>query len=154
MFSIPGYFKLVKEISRHLLRRPVVGVVAVARTAEGRWLLIRRGDTGQWALPGGTLEWGETLSTAIVRELSEEAGVSEVELGPILGVYSNPDRDPRFHAVTVVVQASIRAPTRSPINPVEVREVGLFTEEDLPSTLSHGMTDMLCRARKGELHWE
>ena len=154
MFSIPGYFKLVKEISRHLLRRPVVGVVAVARTAEGRWLLIRRGDTGQWALPGGTLEWGETLSTAIVRELSEEAGVSEVELGPILGVYSNPDRDPRFHAVTVVVQATIRAPTRSPMNPVEVQEVGLFTEEELPSALSHGMTDMLCRARKGELHWE
>ena len=144
----------MKEVARHLLRRPVVGIAAAARTEDGRWLLIRRGDTGKWALPGGTLEWGETLRTGILRELAEEAGVDVVSLGEVLGVYSNPDRDPRFHAVTVVVGAVIAAPVRSPDNPVEVLEVGLFHDVDLPLTLGHGMGQMLDLARKGERFWE
>src|SRR5699024_3876449 len=50
---------ILKEAARHVLRHPVVGVAVAAQTAGGRWLLIRRRDTGDWALPGGTLEWGE-----------------------------------------------------------------------------------------------
>ena len=154
MLSIPGYYKVLKEITRHLLRRPVIGIAAAARTKDGRWLLIRRGDTGEWAFPGGTVEWGETLRTAIARELWEEAGVSQVNLGNVLGVYSRPDRDPRFHAVTVIVEATVEAPTRAPANPVEVLEVGLFSDEELPSHLSHSMTDMLQNARTNLHVWE
>ena len=93
-------FGIMKEVARHLLRRPVVGIAAACRTNDGEWLLIRRGDTGTWALPGGTLEWGETLERALVRELEEEAGVTDVEVERVVGVFSRPDRDPRFHAVT------------------------------------------------------
>ena len=78
MLSCVGYIKILREATRHILRRPVLGIAAAAQTEDGRWLLIRRGDTGQWALPGGTLEWGETLREAIVRELAEEAGVDQV----------------------------------------------------------------------------
>ena len=152
--SLSGYFKVFKEATRHILRRPVVGIAAVARTADGRWLLIRRGDTGQWALPGGTLEWGETLRVAIVRELAEEAGIDEVTLGDVVGVYSRPDRDPRFHAVTIVVNATIGEILRPAENPVEVLEARLFREVDLPASFSHGMDDMLEHARKGEHFWE
>jgi 8-oxo-dGTP diphosphatase len=137
----------VKEVARHLLRRPVVGIVAAARTADGRWLLIRRGDTGTWALPGGTLEWGETLRVALARELSEEAGVEAAQIERVVGVYSRPDRDPRFHAVTIVVEARIEAPTKSPNNPLEVREVRLFREDELPPRLAMEMDDMLKAAR-------
>src|SRR5690606_23697084 len=98
----PGVVGIVKEVGRHLLRRPVVGIAMAARTDDGRWVLIRRGDTGTWALPGGTLEWGETLESALGRELAEEAGVLTWRLERVVGVYSRPDRDPRFHAVTVV----------------------------------------------------
>jgi len=154
VWSVSGYIKIVKEVTRHLLRRPVVGIAAAARTDDGRWLLIRRGDTGQWALPGGTLEWGETLREAIVRELAEEAGVDEVALGEVLGVYSDPNRDPRFHAVTIVVGATIGTPTRGPENPVEVLEARLFNDAELPTALGHGMGDMLELARKGERFWE
>jgi len=145
---------IVKEAARHVLRRPVVGIAAAAVTADGRWVLIRRTDTGQWALPGGTVEWGETLQTCIRRELAEEAGVEVISLGQLLGVYSHPDRDFRFHAITVVVRAKVTSPLRPPANPVEISEVGLFEEHELPQELSHQMTDMLKNAVKGQVCWE
>lgn len=144
----------MKEAARHLLRRPVVGVAAAARTADGRWLLVRRTDTGEWALPGGTLEWGETLRAALPRELAEEAGVDDVRLGDVSGVYSAPERDLRFHAVTVVVRARVGEPTRPPVNRAEISEVALFTDAELPPSLAHGMTRMLEDARVDGVFWE
>jgi 8-oxo-dGTP diphosphatase len=149
-----GVWGIVKEVARHILRRPVVGIAAAARTPDGKWLLIRRTDTGQWALPGGTLEWGETLSTAIVRELREEAGVDVLQLGELAGVYSAPQRDIRFHAVTIVVHAEVTFPTRAPLNSLEISEVKLFDEHNLPDTLAHGMGDMLRDARSQHARWE
>jgi 8-oxo-dGTP diphosphatase len=148
--AVRGAFTLIKEVARHLLRRPVVGAAAAARTRDGKWLLIRRGDVGEWALPGGTLEWGETLRESIVRELAEEAGVDVCEVGRLVGVFSRPDRDPRFHAVTVVVECLVEPPVRPPSNPLEITEVGLFAPEDLPRPLAMGMQDMLDAALRGE----
>jgi 8-oxo-dGTP diphosphatase len=142
--AIPkGAFVLVKEIARHILRRPVVGVVAAARTPDGRWLLIRRADVGEWALAGGTLEWGETFRTCIVREIAEEAGIDRCEVVRLVGVFSRPDRDRRFHAVTVVVECRVEPPVRPPTNPLEITEVALFTTRSLPPNLAMGMRDML-----------
>jgi 8-oxo-dGTP diphosphatase len=143
-FRIPkGAFVLVKEIARHLLRRPVVGIAAAARTGDGRWLLVRRADVGEWAMVGGTLEWGETLRACIARELAEEAGIEQCSVGRLVGVFSRPDRDPRFHAVTVVVECLIDPPARSPSNPIEITEVGLFSAGELPGSLAMQMRDML-----------
>jgi 8-oxo-dGTP diphosphatase len=144
-----GALKILKEVARHLLRRPVVGIAAAARTNDGRWLLIRRGDTGTWALPGGTLEWGETLRDGLARELEEEAGVVKSEIVRVVGVYSRPDRDPRFHAVTIVVECAVDPPERAPDNPVEILEARLFRDDELPSDLALGMQDMLDAARGG-----
>ena len=141
---------LGKEILRHLLKRPVVGVAVAGRTDDGRWLLIRRGDTGQWAFAGGTVEWGETVRSTIARELAEEAGIDASTVGRVIGVYSRPDRDPRFHAVTVLVEARVAEPVRPPSNPLEIREVRLFREDDLPADLSMGMDDMMRDARAGK----
>jgi 8-oxo-dGTP diphosphatase len=149
-----GLWTIVKEVARHVLRRPVVGIAVAARVPDGRWLLIRRTDTGEWALPGGTLEWGERLRTAAARELLEEAGVETPELGDLAGVWSDPARDQRFHAVTVVVHAKVPPPTRPPLNPMEIAEVGLFTDAELPPRLAHGMTDMLQQARRASCDWE
>ena len=145
---------LVKEVARHLLRRPVVGLVALARTEDGRVLLIRRGDTGEWAPPGGTLEWGETLRSTLTRELLEEAGAALVSAGGVLGVYSDPGRDLRFHAVTVVVEATVKEPSQAPMNSLEILEVRLFKPDELPSPLAHRMGDMLTRALSGQHYWE
>lgn len=137
---------LVKDVARHVLRRPVVGICAAGRTRDGRWLLIRRGDTGEWALPGGTLEWGETLRDSVVREVAEEAGVLRCVPGRLVGVYSRPDRDPRFHAVTVVVECEVDEPAQPPMNPLEIREVRLFRADELPAEMAFGMQDMIAAA--------
>jgi 8-oxo-dGTP diphosphatase len=150
-FRIPkGAWTVVKEVARHLLRRPVIGIAAAARTTDGKWLLIRRGDTGEWALPGGTLEWGERLRDTVVRELEEEAGVVACEVGRVVGVWSAPERDPRFHAVTVVVECRVGDPVKPPVNPVEIREVRAFGAWELPERMAFGMQDMLGVAIRGD----
>jgi 8-oxo-dGTP diphosphatase len=138
-----GALAILRELTRHLLRRPVVGICAVARTHDGRVLLIRRSDTGGWALPGGTLEWGERLSEAVPREIEEETGARWVRLERVSGIYSRPDRDPRFHAVTVCVVAEVAEPVRGPKNPLEIREARLFAPEAVPQDMSMGTRDML-----------
>jgi 8-oxo-dGTP diphosphatase len=144
-----GLWVLVKEVLRHLLHRPVVGIAAAARTRDGRWLLVRRADVGMWALPGGTLEWGETLAHTIERELAEEAGVRRCEIKRLVGVFSRPDRDPRFHAVTVLVECEIDEPSGGPANPLEIAEVALFPAHELPRPLAMAMSDMLDAAMAG-----
>lgn len=145
---------IVKEATRHLLRRPVIGVVAVAKTKDNKLLLIRRRDTGRWALPGGTVEWGETLQSCVRRELREEAGVEVIHLGQLSGVYSHPDRDWRFHAVTIVVEAVVTTPITQPKNPLEIIEVGMFDVNELPKPLSHNMEDMVNNTLAGKVTWE
>jgi 8-oxo-dGTP diphosphatase len=144
-----GAYAIVHEITRHLLRRPVVGVAAVARTSDGRILLVRRADTGTWALPGGTLEWGEELRAALPREIEEETGAQWVDFERVTGVYSRPDRDVRFHAVTVCVMIEVAEPVRGPKNPLEIREAKLFALEDVPAELANHMRDMLDDALAG-----
>ncbi len=75
-------------------------------------------------------------------------------MGDLLDVYSRPDRDPRFHAVTPIVEATVAPPSHPPDNPLEILEVRAFAEADLPSVLSHGMTEMLNNARLGQRFWE
>jgi len=105
-------------------------------------------------LPGGTLEWGETLKTALCREVLEEGGADVIELGELVGVYSDPDRDARFHAVTIVVRAIVGEPHSAPQNPLEIAEARLFSEQELPGVLAFGMSDMLENARQRRLYWE
>jgi 8-oxo-dGTP diphosphatase len=142
-----GLLDIMKEAARLILKRPVVGIAAAARTSDGKWVLIRRADTGTWALPGGTLEWGETLREALAREMEEEAGIPGVVPGRLVGVFSAPHRDPRFHGVTVVVECQVERPTAPPKNPVEILEVGFFADAELPE-LAMGMNDMIRAAQR------
>jgi ADP-ribose pyrophosphatase YjhB (NUDIX family) len=67
----------------------VVGSSAVVADSDGRILLQRRSDSGNWALPGGTMDIGETLAECAVREVREETGF-DVSITRIIGIYSDP----------------------------------------------------------------
>lgn len=84
-------------------------MVDVVMPSEGGVVLIRRGTDpyeGMWALPGGFVEVGETVENAAVREAKEETNL-DVELENLVGIYSEPDRDPRGHNVSVTFLARI-----------------------------------------------
>lgn len=92
---------------------PLLAVDCVAVDPDGRVLLIRRGHppfVGSYALPGGFVDVGETVEDACRRELLEETGVKAGEL-TLLGVYSDPKRDPRNHCVSIVFLTRIASVT-------------------------------------------
>ena len=85
------------------IKRPLLTVDAVITAEDGKLVFIRRKNPpyqSSWALTGGFVEYGETVEQAVMREVKEETGLI-VEIKKIIGVYSDPDRDPRGHTITV-----------------------------------------------------
>jgi len=81
-------------------------VDVIIRTPGGVVLVKRRNEPykGRWALPGGFVCYGERVEDTAAREVSEETGL-RVKLGKLVGVYSDPKRDPRGHVVSVCFSA-------------------------------------------------
>jgi myo-inositol-1(or 4)-monophosphatase len=96
---------------------------------ENRLVLIYRKNYPQgWALPGGFVDYGETLEEAAIREAKEETNL-DVELLYLLGCYSDPKRDPRFHTVTTVFVARGKG---EPKAQDDAKDLGLFSLEEIP----------------------
>jgi 8-oxo-dGTP diphosphatase len=86
-----------------------VAVDCVVFDSSDRLLLIRRRNPpfeGQYALPGGFVDYGETTEQAAARELCEETGLRAVHLS-LIGVYSNPGRDPRGHTISIAYLGTV-----------------------------------------------
>lgn len=91
---------------------PLVATDAIVVDSRRRVLVIKRKFPpfqGMYALPGGFVEVGETLEEACRRELGEETGVQAGRLR-LVGVYSDPKRDPRGHCVAIAYLTRVRAP--------------------------------------------
>ncbi len=95
---------------------------------QGIVLIDRQKPPLGLAIPGGFVEVGESVETAAVREMKEEVGL-DVELAYLLGVYSDPSRDPRFHTVSVVfVGDSVGKPRAAS----DAKEAAIYPLEELP----------------------
>jgi ADP-ribose pyrophosphatase YjhB (NUDIX family) len=97
-------------------RRPLVAVGAVAVRGDGALLLVRRGKApalGRWSLPGGRVEWGETLPDALRREVAEETGL-EVVPGALAGLVERIHLDEGFHYVILDYHVTVTGGTLRP----------------------------------------
>lgn len=113
---------------------PVVGVGGVVLLGE-RVVLIRRANEprkGEWSIPGGKLELGETLAEGVRRELREETGL-DVEVGELIEaferVYRDPDGKTRFHYV--ILDFFCRANSDRPAAGGDASELMLIREDEL-----------------------
>lgn len=104
---------------------------------EGIVLIQRKNPPFGWALPGGFVDYGESLEEAAVREAREETSL-EVQLQKQLHTYSDPSRDPRQHTISTVFIAGAQG---KPKAADDAREIGIFTREeiDFPLTFDHSL---------------
>jgi 8-oxo-dGTP diphosphatase len=112
-------------------RCPAITVDAVIMKGQSILLVQRKHEPfqGFWALPGGFVEYGETTEQAVVREVREETGLTTIVHG-LLGVYSDPDRDPRGHTITVAYLMTTVGGTL--VAGDDAAEVRYFKGDELP----------------------
>ncbi len=131
-------------------RNPVPTVDALIER-EGRIVLIKRKNPPPgWALPGGFVDYGETLEAAVIREAKEETGL-DIELVSQFHVYSDPSRDPRQHTIATVYLARAKG---EPEGGDDASEARWFDPEELPEmAFDHAeiIADWLRASREGKL---
>ncbi len=100
--------------------------------SQGIVLIKRKYPPPGWALPGGFVEYGETLEEAAIREAKEETCL-EVQLQCQMHTYSDPQRDPRKHTISTVFIAKAKGQPRAQD---DAQEIGVFTKEELTFPLA------------------
>ena len=115
--------------------RPTVDII-IEHRAAGVVLIRRRHPPPGWAIPGGFVDFGETVADAARREAAEETGLA-VTLRELFWVYSDPGRDARWHTISIVYIASADG---TPHAADDAADVGIFAEAGLPAPLAfdHG----------------
>lgn len=117
---------------------PTVDII-IEITGRGIVLIKRKNKPFGWAIPGGFVDYGESLEEAAVREALEETGL-RVDLVRQFHTYSDPKRDPRHHTITTVF---IARATGEPIAADDAQEAGIFRADNLPESLAFDHRDIL-----------
>lgn len=112
-------------------RNPLVTVDAIIEIGGRVVLIERKNPPHGWALPGGFVDYGESLESAALREAREETSL-EVKLIEQFHTYSDPARDPRHHTVSTVFIAFAEGEPRAADDAKSAR---LFGENDLPQAI-------------------
>lgn len=113
-------------------RNPIPTVDVIIEYGDGIILIKRLNPPLGWALPGGFVDYGESLETAAVRESKEETGL-DAELKRQFHTYSSPDRDARFHTITTVFIASGKGVLRAGD---DAGETEVFHAGNLPAEIA------------------
>ncbi|MGH7988560.1 MAG: NUDIX domain-containing protein [Candidatus Binataceae bacterium] len=122
---------------------PPIAADVIIEIGDQIVLIERKNFPPGWAIPGGFVDYGETVEYAAVREAFEETSL-EVELRTILGVYSRPDRDPRGQTVTVVYVARADGVPRGCD---DAKNAALFSPHQPPQPLAFDHAEILADYR-------
>jgi ADP-ribose pyrophosphatase YjhB (NUDIX family) len=116
-----------------IYRNPIPTVdIIIEIESKGIVLIKRKNPPCGWALPGGFVDYGESLEEAAVREAKEETDL-DVNLSEQFHTYSNPKRDPRHHSISTVYVAKAKG---IPQAKDDALEVGVFDESNLPAEIA------------------
>jgi len=126
---------------------PVVDIIIRMTADDGRdgIVLIRRKNTPRgWALPGGFVDYGETVEAAAAREALEETHLAVADLRQ-MGVFSDPSRDPRHHTIATVFTATAAG---APQGGDDAAEARVFPLEALPEGLCFDHPEIIAAYRR------
>ena len=127
----------MKLSSNH--KNPIPTVDIIIELKGGVVLIKRKNPPDGWALPGGFVDYGETLEYAAAREAKEETGL-DIELIRQFHTYSDPQRDPRHHTITTVYVAKAQG---TAIAGDDAKEAGVFQKEALPDKIAFDHKEIL-----------
>jgi ADP-ribose pyrophosphatase/8-oxo-dGTP diphosphatase len=131
------FWRILQAAIGVIFRHPITGTSIIPVLPDGRIVLVQRRDNGRWSLPGGIVDWGEDISSSVQRELLEETGLKLIKINRLVGVYSDPQRDPRFHSICVLVEALVEGEMQIH-DTLEVISIRAFDLNDIPQGgLSH-----------------
>jgi len=109
---------------------PTVDIIIEITRRDGKRgvvLIERKNPPFGWAIPGGFVDYGETLEHAAIREAKEETSLN-IRLKHQMHTYSEPDRDPRQHTISTVYIAEAEG---TPVAQDDAKNTGIFTEEEI-----------------------
>jgi 8-oxo-dGTP diphosphatase len=131
-------------------RNPVPTVDIIIELQDQGLVLIERANPPHgWALPGGFVDYGESLEAAAVREAHEETGLTVTLLGQF-HTYSDPQRDPRQHTITTVYVAMAQG---QPQAADDARNLAIFVPDQLPPVLAFDHRLILAEYLKVRPQW-
>ena len=120
-------------------RNPLPTVDIIIKRNGGILLIRRKNMPEGWALPGGFVDYGESLEHAAIREAKEETGL-DVHLLKQFHSYSEPSRDPRHHTISTVFIAEAAGTARAGD---DAKEVGSFSRDNLPEQIVFDHRDII-----------
>ena len=123
--------KCKKEIEVYKNPIPTVDII-IEIESKGIVLIKRKNPPFGWALPGGFVDYGESLEEGALREAKEETDL-DVELIEQFHTYSNPNRDPRHHSISTVYIAKAKG---IPQAKDDALEIGIFNGLNLPDEIA------------------
>jgi 8-oxo-dGTP diphosphatase len=142
------------SVGKYVNPFPTVDIIIEVKTkskGEGIVLILRKNHPRAWALPGGFVDYGETLEEAAAREAREETGLAVQALSQF-HTYSDPRRDPRQHTISTVFTAKAKG---QPCPGDDAARTDIFTEKTIPSPMAFDhqkiLEEYFARRKNGDI---
>ncbi|TAM41338.1 NUDIX domain-containing protein [bacterium] len=131
-----GVLGYLEYVTTKLSAGPFVTVDAIIELPEGIVIIQRSNPPFGWALPGGFVDYGESLEDAVVREAKEETNLDLTDIKQF-HTYSDPQRDPRFHTVGTVFIAKAKGNPKAGDDAAGLKVIKLSEIEKLDFAFDH-----------------